>query len=46
MITSFPPAYGGGARRDFNYFGTRPDFGYNIFLPLRFERGKKKFQSF
>ncbi|MDR1627717.1 MAG: hypothetical protein LBR79_02980 [Oscillospiraceae bacterium] len=24
MIISFPPAYGGGKRRDFYYFGTRP----------------------
>ncbi|MDR1627884.1 MAG: hypothetical protein LBR79_03845 [Oscillospiraceae bacterium] len=26
MIISFPPAIGGGKRRDFNYFGTRPTF--------------------
>ncbi|MDR1627805.1 MAG: hypothetical protein LBR79_03450 [Oscillospiraceae bacterium] len=24
LIISFPPAIGGGERRDFNYFGTRP----------------------
>jgi hypothetical protein len=25
LIISFPPAYGGGKRRDFNYFETRPE---------------------
>ncbi|MDR1627696.1 MAG: hypothetical protein LBR79_02870 [Oscillospiraceae bacterium] len=31
MIISFPPAIGGGKRRDFYYFGTRP---YNFAIPV------------